>query len=136
MSFSSHFFVHHFGWQKLRKTEVLRNSFFSSWLSFFVNENILQKITKTIFFLGNFVNQNEKWKMGWIAQKLLPKVLRFNWILKLTRWWKRFCLRPNSVQYRVESEKGWETRKDQIWKVSVDPILMCKYLTNDLSQEP
>ena len=72
------FFVFRFGWQKLWKTKILRNSLFVFYILLFhfrlaclalQTENILQKITQPIFVSGNFNNQNEKRRMRWKAHK-------------------------------------------------------------------
>ena len=82
ISFSFHFC---FGWQKLRKMKILRICLFVCLFVIFhfrlaclafQMENIVQKITQPIFVFGNFVNENEKWKMGWKAHKSNPKRTR------------------------------------------------------------
>ena len=77
LSYSSHFSFFVLVDKSYGKSKIFHNSFVCFFIIFrfhlaclaLQTENIVQKITQPIFIFGNFVNQNEKRKMGWKAHK-------------------------------------------------------------------
>ena len=89
------------GWKKLQKNEILRNTLFCflffiiflflscclSCLSCLANGKHCSENHATYFCFCKFVNQNEKWKMGWKAQLSLKPYFDITVLLQnRTNW--------------------------------------------------